>query len=432
MSVDNFFLSASATDLNYPEIRPSLDLNFARTKTLDPRITFTRSSGGSYVGADGLIKYAGVNEARFDHDPVTGESLGLLIEEQRTNSIRNNTMVGAVAGTPGTTPTYWGVTNTANGLSRQIVETGVAGGITYIRIRISGTTTASFTFFNIGYDLIAASAGQTWTASAYYRLHGGSLTGVTLQHEVARFGPGYLYLGSNVLPFVPGSGPLGGQRYVYTTTVSDAGLTYIGYGLQCVVVTSGTVVDFTVDISLPQLEQGAFATSVIPTTTAARTRQPDVARITGTNFSSWYRQDEGTVFADATTNARHGGSNSFPRIMSVSDGTNNNQMEPYYRVLSGYTDAGYRIANAGAIQAQFDTNDNRNGQKIAFGYASNNFPLVIGGTVVANDTSGTVPTVSSLGLGVRGDGGTFLNGTIRRLTYWPKRLPNSQLRALTR
>jgi hypothetical protein len=78
MSVDQFLLSADTTDLNYPEIRPTLDLNFARVKALDPRITFTRSSGGSYVGADGLIKYAGVNEARFDHDPVTGESLGLL------------------------------------------------------------------------------------------------------------------------------------------------------------------------------------------------------------------------------------------------------------------------------------------------------------------------------------------------------------------
>ena len=70
---------------NFPSVRPTLDLDFANSKTLDPRITFTRASGGSYVGADGLIKLAGVNEARFDHDPITGESLGLLVEEQRTN-----------------------------------------------------------------------------------------------------------------------------------------------------------------------------------------------------------------------------------------------------------------------------------------------------------------------------------------------------------
>jgi hypothetical protein len=39
------------------------------------------------VGADGLIKLAGVNEPRFDHDPSTGESLGLLVEESRSNLV---------------------------------------------------------------------------------------------------------------------------------------------------------------------------------------------------------------------------------------------------------------------------------------------------------------------------------------------------------
>ena len=33
----------------------------------------------------GLVKYASSNVPRFDHDPATGESLGLLIEESRTN-----------------------------------------------------------------------------------------------------------------------------------------------------------------------------------------------------------------------------------------------------------------------------------------------------------------------------------------------------------
>jgi hypothetical protein len=69
----------------FPASRPSLDLNFAKTKRLDPRITFSRSSTATYIGSDGLIKSAAVNEARFDHSPSTGESLGLLVEEARTN-----------------------------------------------------------------------------------------------------------------------------------------------------------------------------------------------------------------------------------------------------------------------------------------------------------------------------------------------------------
>ena len=71
----------------YPSIRPTLDLNFAATKTLDRRITFTRDSVGTYIDENGILKYASNNTPRFDHDPTTGESLGLLIEESRTNQI---------------------------------------------------------------------------------------------------------------------------------------------------------------------------------------------------------------------------------------------------------------------------------------------------------------------------------------------------------
>jgi len=38
----------------YPTIRPTLDLNFAATKTLDRRITFTRDSIGTYTGEMGI------------------------------------------------------------------------------------------------------------------------------------------------------------------------------------------------------------------------------------------------------------------------------------------------------------------------------------------------------------------------------------------
>lgn len=69
----------------YPTVRPSLDLNFANTKRLDPRITFSRASTGTFVDSDGLIKTAASELPRFDHSPSTGESLGLLVEEARTN-----------------------------------------------------------------------------------------------------------------------------------------------------------------------------------------------------------------------------------------------------------------------------------------------------------------------------------------------------------
>ena len=75
-------------------IRPSLNLDFANSKELDSRITFYRDSIATYYDAKGVLKYANHNEPRFDHDPVTGESKGLLIEEDRTNIALGTTNFG--------------------------------------------------------------------------------------------------------------------------------------------------------------------------------------------------------------------------------------------------------------------------------------------------------------------------------------------------
>jgi len=69
----------------FPDTRPTLDLNFAATKRLDPRITYTRASTGTFVGSNGLIQSAATGQARFEHNPLTGESLGLLVEDAKTN-----------------------------------------------------------------------------------------------------------------------------------------------------------------------------------------------------------------------------------------------------------------------------------------------------------------------------------------------------------
>ena len=66
-------------------IRPTLNLDFANSKELDPRITFYRDSIATYYDSKGVLRYANTNTPRFDHDPATGESKGLLIEESRTN-----------------------------------------------------------------------------------------------------------------------------------------------------------------------------------------------------------------------------------------------------------------------------------------------------------------------------------------------------------
>jgi hypothetical protein len=63
---------------------PTGDFNGGVTDILQ----VTRASKATYFDADGVLRTADNNELRIDHDPVTGEPRGLLIEPQATNLLR--------------------------------------------------------------------------------------------------------------------------------------------------------------------------------------------------------------------------------------------------------------------------------------------------------------------------------------------------------
>jgi hypothetical protein len=77
----------TSKELTLPTTKPETSLDFVNSQCIDPSYTFTRNSSGTYVGDDGLIKTAAVNEPRFEFDVLSGEFKGLLIEEARTNQL---------------------------------------------------------------------------------------------------------------------------------------------------------------------------------------------------------------------------------------------------------------------------------------------------------------------------------------------------------
>jgi hypothetical protein len=152
-----------------------------------------------------------------------------------------------------------------------------------------------------------------------------------------------------------------------------------------------------------------------------------VASITGSAFSSWYRQDEGTVFAEYA--GQNGG-----RTFMADDGTTNNRFEN--RITANTSQLSSWSANIQVISALFAPAATGlvDGVRVktALALKVDDAAISTNGIAAGTDTSCAMPVaLNRMILGSFQGSATFLNGTIRRLTYWPARLPDSTLQAVT-
>jgi hypothetical protein len=415
---------------------PSFQRDFASLKTLNhgtgPAITFTRASGATYFDANGVLQTAAEDGPRFDHDPVNGNSRGLLIEEARTNAIRNSQGGGStngVIGSGGVAPTEWIVGDNDSGLAVEIVGTGTEAGFSYVDIRYYGTASFASEFF-VGTEIVSASNGQTLTGSIFVRQVAGSTANIATAQLRTRAGSaGNLSLAmvnsSDVLSGLAGLTSVSHARISSTVTATDA-TTAFANTFFALTHDSGAAIDITLRIAAPQLELGAFPTSYIPTTTAAATRSADSAVVTP--ISSFYNQSEGTLFAEGSSNDSTSGR--FPLIAQLGTDTDNR----IFLSRNVATSNGRLSAlDAGATQVGTDLGSWLIGSvaKLIAGYKENDFSATINGASVTTDTSGTVPPASSLRIGSNAIATGQPGGHIRKIAYYPKRLTNALLEQLT-
>jgi hypothetical protein len=187
-----------------------------------------------------------------------------------------------------------------------------------------------------------------------------------------------------------------------------------------------------------QVEAGAFATSYIPTVASTVTRAADIASMTGTNFSSWYNQSEGTIipqFVAITNGVGSTGGSAFPFVYEIDSSAASNSN--HQLILSAGYGPGWNEGTSilGVSQVSFQdamTLGNANVRKIAYAYRTNDFAGCANGGTVLTDTSGTLPSPDRMSIGSQNvSGSNVFTGYIRTLTYYPSRLSDAQLRALT-
>ena len=428
--------------------KPTLDLNFAGNKSLIDTITrtnyitFTRAQSGNeatYVGSDGLIKYASADEPRFDHDPETLESLGLLIEESRTNLETYSEVF---------TDSSWIKTDSSVLPNNIVSPDGLLNGTKVVENTInaargvyknySGTLTSGVTYTHSVFAKAAERTTLQLSSSqgldyANFNLSTGTITYATSgsNASIVALSNGWYRCSAS---FTPSNVALVRPYVLFYDTDNPSRLSfYTGDG------TSG------IYIWGAQLEAGSFPTSYIPTSGSTVTRGTDLVSILGSNYTSIFGTTlgSGSIFADVKV---LGEKNNTQSSSFAGFGTSANDIFTFFLTYDNRTNVGFSLPVDGNVSKYHDLT----GQRVKGAVSWTDLEVSIsdqtnasnaldgdlyGGEQYASSGSPLNSQYDRFGIGRAIRSVTTynsINGHISRLTYWPKRLPDIELQQLTK
>jgi hypothetical protein len=370
---------------------------------------------GEYVKTTGAINSA----PRFDHDPTTGESLGLLVEESGTNLLQR---------TEEFDDAYW--------------QKAAGSTVTpYAGASPDGLTTAeTYTTTGAGQSIyngtgVTVTAGTAYTFSVYVKL--GTMSAANYMIAVYDLSNS-AFIAVDIAPTIAPTAS-SWSRVTYTFTTPIANPTATPPTIDCTSVrvypfrNGSLITSSTVHLWGAQLEADSFPTSYIKNvdTVLGTIRAADVASISGSNFSSWYRQDEGTVFTDSQT-PYPVATGKFPTPLVITDGYTSDNNFAVGFLTEVLASSLVENNNTNATPNYMSPLSGVRRRKISIAVADNDAFAVTNGTL-------TSPKVNNILLprnhaqAIIGGNLSYnsMNGTIRRLTYWPTRLPNDTLQTIT-
>jgi hypothetical protein len=364
-------------------ITPVLNLNFT-TAVLDPRITFARSGAtATRINSGGYIETVAADTPRFDFNPVTLACSGLLIEESRSNIslLSENfsgwtpqpgvTITSSQPGSPANTSTAALLTKTGASTFQSINRSStVANATAYVASIFIKNVDAAQTRYRVISNTADVSLFVDWSNP--------SANGVNYGNGWYRFSIAFTSAttSANVFIYPASSGTATGSILVWGT----------------------------------QLEAGTFATSYIPTTTTALTRNADVATMTGTNFSDWWQASKGGAQVQAIQSTVSG----IRPLVQYDDGTADNIIA----LRGNATNPELQIVDGGVSQVQLDVGTivANTPYSLTGWWATNDCKARKDSGAVVTDTTATIPTVTQARLG--SDGTNYLNGHLVTVNYY--------------
>lgn len=383
-------------------LNPLFSLDFT-TAVLNPSITFTRSGNtATVINSSGLVAGVNADIPRFDYDPVTFVCRGLLVEDARTNLLLHSSAFDNAAwvktglNTTGTPP-YIDVEVSPDGTQNAdfMIENSANS---QHNVRLSANMVAStahaYSFFVKAAGRVNLNVSRFNSAVVPSFTHSFTLSGAgtSTGGQISALGNSWYRCSGT---FTTSGAGVGGFIILLSNGVST---TYQGDGVSGVYVYGA------------QLEVGSSATSYIPTTTTALTRNADVATITGTNFSDFWQASKGGAQVQAIPSTVSG----IRPLVQYDDGTANEIIA----LRGNTTNPELYIVDNGTPQAQIDagTIAANTAYSLTGWWATNDCKARKDSGAVVTDDTATIPTVTQARLG--SDGTNYLNGHLATINYY--------------
>lgn len=402
----------------------------AKATGIGPDLTYTGNGGTSLIWDENATLVSTTdNQPRFNHDPVTGAALGLLIEEARTNiCLQSEDFTTTWVNINTDEPTTNNTAPDGNTTAVEIAATSTADQQFAVHESFTGLTAAQSTVCSV---FIKAGVNATFAQLAWDS-DGGGTDGLFCNFNLSTGAKG------TVTAFAAG-------------TATSAAIQDVGGGVyRCSIIGSiaaGTVGRLTVNITdridavgfeaadlvdndsiIPwgaQIEVNkTFISSYIPTTTGTVIRTADVC---STTDLGWFNESAGTLYSELSVPVL-----GLTRIVAS--------------VHGGADTHGYRLFVRNTDQSEIDVKDTTVAQavftpgalladtrhKLILAYAISDFAGTLDGASPGTDASGTVPTsLTTLSIGNQATANVPLNGHIAKVIYWDVRKSNAFLQAVT-
>lgn len=409
-----------------PDVDTTLWYPFARNKTLvagaslGPTLVIARALKASFFDVNGILQFAATGVERFDHDPISKESLGLLIENSAENlAERSQTMQLSPWVSDRSTANVDQTTSPDGTVNAEELVEDMTASNTH-RLRQSKTKAAS----SITYTLSVYAKANTRTeinlrvsdSSNLFEARYNLLTGLVSEGQDSG---AFTYISS----FMEDVGN-GWFRCVLTGTTDSATTYRIQLHLH-----DGTGIGYTGDGVSGlffwgcQLETNTFPTSYIETDASSVTRPADV--VTSTDIS-WFTTTAGTFFARGSFQAADAVARN---IMVLDDGGTTDQfvMEldadeniNFTTTHNADTDGASNGAGVISVNREF---------RVSAAFADDDVIAYVDGTSSGADATAAIPlgdTMTTLRIGADSAGNNF-DGHIAEIAYFNVRKTNTFL-----